>query len=61
MATYIGVNHQYKVEGPGGKTLTAYAQNLGAKGSQPHPGQQVRLVWRPEHTFVVKPSEPLAE
>ncbi len=30
MATYIGVNYQYKVEGPGGNELTVYVQNLGA-------------------------------
>jgi spermidine/putrescine transport system ATP-binding protein len=60
MSTYIGVSHQYKVEGPGGTELTVYVQNLGAT-SPPHPGEQVRLVWRPEHTFVVKPSESLSD
>ena len=30
MSTYIGVSHQYKVEGPGGHELTVYVQNLGA-------------------------------
>ncbi len=62
MSTYIGVNYQYKVEGPGGHELTVYVQNLGAAGSQPQPGQQVRLEWLPEHTFVVEPSaEPISE
>jgi spermidine/putrescine transport system ATP-binding protein len=61
MATYIGVNYQYKVEGPGGIEMTVYVQNLGAAGSQPQPGQQVRLEWLPEHTFVVEPSAPLSE
>ncbi len=56
MSTYIGVNYQYKVEGPGGIEMTVYAQNLGAAGSHPQPGQQVRLEWLPEHTFVVEPS-----
>jgi spermidine/putrescine transport system ATP-binding protein len=56
MSTYIGVNYQYKVEGPGGHELTVYVQNLGGAGSQPHPGQKVRLEWLPEHTFVVEPS-----
>ena len=60
MSTYIGVSHQYKVEGPGGTELTVYVQNLGAT-TPPQPGEQVRLVWRPEHTFVVKPSQPLSE
>jgi spermidine/putrescine transport system ATP-binding protein len=61
MSTYIGVNYQHKVEGPGGHELTVYVQNLGAAGSQPHPGQEVRLEWLPEHTFVVEPSAPLSE
>jgi spermidine/putrescine transport system ATP-binding protein len=62
MATYIGVNYQYKVEGPGGHELTVYVQNLGASGSHPQPGQQVRLEWLPEHTFVVEPAEvPITE
>ena len=59
MATYIGVSHQYKVEGPGGTELTVYVQNLGAGGA-PAPGDKVRLVWRPEHTFVVEASGPLS-
>jgi len=61
MSTYIGVNYQYKVEGPGGIDMTVYVQNLGAAGSQPQPGQKVRLEWLPEHTFVVEPSAPLSE
>ena len=61
MSTYIGVNYQYKVEGPDGHELTVYVQNLGAAGSHPHPGQKVRLEWLPEHTFVVEPSVPLSE
>ncbi len=60
MATYIGVSHQYKVEGPGAKELTVYVQNLGAAPA-PSPGEKVRLVWHPEHTFVVKPSAPLTQ
>ncbi|HEY6574404.1 MAG TPA: ABC transporter ATP-binding protein [Mycobacterium sp.] len=62
MSTYIGVNYQYKVEGPGGHELTVYVQNLGGEGSQPVPGQRVRLEWLPEHTFVVEPSAtPISE
>jgi spermidine/putrescine transport system ATP-binding protein len=55
MATYIGVSHQYKIDGPGGTELTVYVQNLGEVPA-PSPGKKVTLVWRPEHTFVVKPS-----
>jgi spermidine/putrescine transport system ATP-binding protein len=59
-ATFVGVSHQFTVEGPGTRPLTVYAQNLGGE-SIPAPGQRVRLLWRPEHTFVVRPSAPLAE
>jgi spermidine/putrescine transport system ATP-binding protein len=58
MSTYIGVSHQYKVEGPGGATLTVWVQNLGAS-PVPHPGERVRLSWQPEHTFAVLPQEDL--
>jgi spermidine/putrescine transport system ATP-binding protein len=60
MATFVGVSHQFTIDGPGDRTLTVYAQNLGAE-SIPAPGQRVRLVWRPEHTFVVRPSTPMSE
>jgi spermidine/putrescine transport system ATP-binding protein len=61
MSTYIGVNYQYKVEGPGGHELTVFVQNQGAAGTHPAAGQQVRLEWLPEHTFVVEPTGDLAE
>ena len=61
MATYIGVNYQYKVDGPGGNELTVYVQNQGATGSHPTVGQRVRLEWLPEHTFVVERSASLIE
>jgi spermidine/putrescine transport system ATP-binding protein len=61
ISTYIGVNYLHKVDGPGGHTIMVYVQNLGASGSQPHAGQQVRLEWLPEHTFVVQPSAPMSE
>ena len=56
MATYIGVSHQYNVEGPGGHELTVWVQNLGAEPA-PTPGERVRLSWRWEHTFAVLPQE----
>jgi len=58
MSTYIGVSHQYKVEGPGGATLTVWVQNLGTSPA-PHPGERVRLSWQPDHTFAVLPQEDL--
>ncbi|HET9671822.1 MAG TPA: ABC transporter ATP-binding protein [Actinomycetota bacterium] len=57
MATYIGVNYQFRVDGPGGRELTVFVQNQGAAGSHPSVGQRVRLEWLPEHTFVVEPSD----
>jgi spermidine/putrescine transport system ATP-binding protein len=60
VTTFVGVSHQYTVDGPGGTTLTVYAQNLGA-GEAPPEGSRVRLLWRPRHTFVVQPSTPLAD
>ena len=56
MATYIGVSHQYKVEGPGGHNITVWVQNLGNEQA-PRPGERVRLSWRWEHTFAVLPQE----
>jgi spermidine/putrescine transport system ATP-binding protein len=60
MASFVGVSHQFTIDGPGDRPLTVYAQNLGA-GAIPAPGQPVRMSWRPEHTFVVQPSAPLAD
>jgi spermidine/putrescine transport system ATP-binding protein len=53
--TFVGVSHQYTVEGPSGARLTVYAQNTGGDDA-PEAGQQVSLVWRPEHTFAVTAS-----
>jgi hypothetical protein len=58
MSTYIGVSHQYKVEGPGGVTLTVWEQNLGST-PVPHPGDRVRLSWGVDHTFAILPQEGL--
>jgi spermidine/putrescine transport system ATP-binding protein len=60
MASFVGVSHQFTIDGPGDRPLTVYAQNLGSE-TIPAPGQPVRLLWRPEHTFVVRPSAPLAD
>jgi spermidine/putrescine transport system ATP-binding protein len=59
MSTYIGVSHQYKVEGPGGTTLTVYIQNLGVEEA-PRPGERVVLSWKPDHTFAVVPQDDLS-
>jgi spermidine/putrescine transport system ATP-binding protein len=54
MASFVGVSYQFSVDGPAGRALTVYAQNSGGDGV-PGPGERVRLMWRPEHTFVVEP------
>jgi spermidine/putrescine transport system ATP-binding protein len=56
MSTYIGVSHQFRVEGPGGHELTVWVQNLGSIPA-PRPGERVRLSWQREHTFAVLPQE----
>jgi len=53
--TYIGVSHQFTVEGPAESRLTVYEQNRGT-ADIPVPGERVRIRWRPEHTFAVLPA-----
>jgi len=53
LVTYIGVSHQYSVELAGGGELTVYAQNAGGV-ALPQEGDQVRVLWEPEHTFIVR-------
>jgi spermidine/putrescine transport system ATP-binding protein len=53
LVTYIGVSHQYAVELSGGGELSVYAQNAGG-AAQPQPGDAVRVLWEPEHTFIVR-------
>ncbi len=59
-AAYVGVSHQFTVEGVSGRTLNVYEQNIAGR-SVPRPGDSVRLVWKPKHTFVVRPSAPTEE
>ncbi|MCV0402913.1 MAG: ABC transporter ATP-binding protein [Chloroflexi bacterium] len=54
-ASYIGVSTQYLVKTAEGHTLTVYAQNLTTSGASEvlSDGQDVRLSWNPQHTFVI--------
>jgi hypothetical protein len=52
MATFVGIAHHYEVDGPGGRTLTVYEQNLAGKAAV-RTGEAVNITWRPEDTFVV--------
>jgi spermidine/putrescine transport system ATP-binding protein len=58
ISTFVGVSHQYEIDVLGG-AMTVYSQNLGQEWV-PSPGDPVYLVWRPQYTFAVAPSEPLA-
>ncbi len=57
LVTYIGVSHQFSVERAGGGELTVYAQNAGAV-ALPREGDSVRVLWEPEHTFIVRKETP---
>ena len=59
-SAYIGVSHQFTIDGPGERTLTVYEQNF-AGTRVPRPGTSVRLAWKPEHTFAVRPSAQAGE
>ncbi|MEA2168310.1 MAG: spermidine/putrescine transport system ATP-binding protein [Solirubrobacteraceae bacterium] len=52
LASFLGVNVQYIVKAHGGEELTVISQNTG--GPTFGPGQDVKLAWEPEHTFVVE-------
>jgi spermidine/putrescine transport system ATP-binding protein len=61
-ASYLGVSTQYIVEAAG-QRLTVYEQNVErtVHGSLHRPGEEVRLTWSPDHTFVIAASaEPVA-
>lgn len=62
-ASYIGVSTQYLIETRDGHRLVAYAQNLETSGSSEAlaDGQQVRVSWKPQHTFVIQASEHVHE
>jgi spermidine/putrescine transport system ATP-binding protein len=62
-ASYLGVSTQYIVEAVGGQRLTVYEQNVErtVHGSLYRPGEEVRLTWSPDHTFVIAvAAEPVA-
>jgi spermidine/putrescine transport system ATP-binding protein len=57
---FVGVSHQYTVDVPGGTSITVYQQNVGP-GPAARPGDRVRLAWRPEHSFAVRPEDQAGE
>jgi spermidine/putrescine transport system ATP-binding protein len=51
--SYIGVSTQYIVETANGDEVTVFAQNVGRSADHVSRGDQVRVLWDPEHTFVI--------
>jgi spermidine/putrescine transport system ATP-binding protein len=54
-ASYLGVSTSYIVEARGGGRLTVYEQNVerATRSELWQPGEEVRMTWSPDHTFVV--------
>jgi spermidine/putrescine transport system ATP-binding protein len=59
-AAYTGVSTLYHVVLPAGRAVTVYEQNVAraATGGQRQAGDEVRLAWSPDDTFVVDPALP---
>jgi spermidine/putrescine transport system ATP-binding protein len=55
-ASYLGVSTSYIVEARGGARLTVYEQNVerATRSELWTQGEDVRLSWSPDHTFVVR-------
>ena len=51
-SVFMGVSYQYFFEANGGRQLSAFDRNAGG-GAVAGAGDQVRLAWKPEHTFVI--------
>jgi spermidine/putrescine transport system ATP-binding protein len=54
--SYIGVSTQYIIDTPGGDVLVSFVQNIGRGVRHHKSGEHVRLLWDPEHTFVITDS-----
>ncbi len=57
-ASYLGVSTSYIIETRGGGRFTVYEQNVerATRAELWRPGEEVRLTWSPDHTFVVEAS-----
>ena len=62
-ASYLGVSTQYLVEARGGARLMVYEQNVerASRSELWAPGEEVRLTWSPDHSFVVHDTRPVEE
>ena len=61
-ASYLGVSTQYIVEARHGAQIAVYEQNVERTihGTLHRPGDEVRLSWAPDHTFVIRDGTPAA-
>jgi spermidine/putrescine transport system ATP-binding protein len=59
-ASYLGVSTSYVVEARGGGRFTVYEQNVerATRAELWRPGEEVRMTWSPDHTFVVAAEAP---
>jgi spermidine/putrescine transport system ATP-binding protein len=59
-ASYLGVSTQYQIAARGGAQLTVYEQNVerATRTELWTPGEQVRMTWSPDHSFVVHDPTP---
>jgi spermidine/putrescine transport system ATP-binding protein len=58
VSTYVGVSNLYSIRTRSGDEVTVFAQNLDAPGDRrPSAGDEVLLVWHPDHTFVLEETE----
>ncbi|MHB8459914.1 MAG: ABC transporter ATP-binding protein [Candidatus Limnocylindrales bacterium] len=62
-ASYMGVSTQYIVETRSGQRIAVYEQNVERTnhGSLHRPGDEVRLAWSADHSFVVHDPSPHAD
>jgi spermidine/putrescine transport system ATP-binding protein len=60
-ASYLGVSTQYQVRAKGGVDLTVYEQNVERANRSDlwSRGDQVRMTWSPDHSFVVPDETPM--
>jgi spermidine/putrescine transport system ATP-binding protein len=58
-STFLGLGHQLEIDGPEGRRIVVYVQNAGEEA--PGAGAEIGLCWRPEHTFVVRPTDSAGE
>jgi spermidine/putrescine transport system ATP-binding protein len=54
--SYIGVSTQYIVDTQAGDEIVVFAQNAGSAADQLRNGDGVRVLWDPQHTFVITDS-----